>query len=214
MTSHQNLQLLVQLEQHNIALLFANYLATLGISAKVVSESQQAHMVYCQEDKLSQAKAEFDVFIKAPFDQKYQQVELDLWHKILDMAIQGRRTGLGITAEGDLIAAIGYKYGTPEATLFSEKLHQLIATASYESSIELAEERGALRSVMCNSAFTMETLTKIRGKARQQHDTCPFCDQGVCDDEDHMFWKCPAHEQMRRETLEKYTNQELEELHA
>jgi GlpG protein len=73
MTSHQNLQLLVQLEQHNIALLFANYLATLGISAKVVSESQQAHMVYCQEDKLSQAKAEFDVFIKAPFDQKYQQ---------------------------------------------------------------------------------------------------------------------------------------------
>ena len=77
------------------------------------------------------------------FDQKYQQVELDLWYKILDMAIQGRRTGLGITAEGDLIAAIGYKYGTPEATLFSEKLHQLIATASYESSIELAEERGA-----------------------------------------------------------------------
>jgi GlpG protein len=73
MTGHQNLQLLVQLEQHNIALLFANYLATLGISAKVVSESQQAHMVYCQEDKLSQAKAEFDVFIKAPFDQKYQQ---------------------------------------------------------------------------------------------------------------------------------------------
>ena len=75
-----------------------------------------------------------------------------------------------------------------------------------------AEERGALRSVMCNSAFTMETLTKIRGKARQQHDTCPFCDQGVCEDEDHMFWKCPAHEQVRRETREKCTNQKLEEL--
>lgn len=77
------------------------------------------------------------------FEEKYQQVELDLWEKILDMAIQGRRTGLGITAEGDLIAAIGYKYGTKEASLFSEKLHQLIATASYESSVELAEERGA-----------------------------------------------------------------------
>ena len=73
MTVHQNLQLLVQLEQHNIALLFANYLATLGIAAKVVSESQQAHMVYCQEDKISQAKAEFDIFIKTPFDHKYQQ---------------------------------------------------------------------------------------------------------------------------------------------
>ncbi len=73
MTEHQNLHFLVQLEQHNIALLFANYLATLGIAAKVVSESKQQHMVYCQEDKLSQAKAEFDVFIKAPFEQKYQQ---------------------------------------------------------------------------------------------------------------------------------------------
>lgn len=73
MTEHQNLHLLVQLEQHNIALLFVNYLTTLDISAKVVSESEQAHMVYCQEDKFSQAQAEFDLFIKAPFEQKYQQ---------------------------------------------------------------------------------------------------------------------------------------------
>ncbi len=73
MTEHHNLHLLVQLEQHNIALLFVNYLTTLDISAKVVSESEQAHMVYCQEDKFSQAQAEFDLFIKAPFEQKYQQ---------------------------------------------------------------------------------------------------------------------------------------------
>lgn len=73
----------------------------------------------------------------------YQQVELELWIKIRDMAEKGRRTGLGITAEGDLIAALGYRYGTPEASLFSEKLHQLIATSAYESSIELAKERGA-----------------------------------------------------------------------
>ena len=73
MTAHEDLQLLVELEQHNIALLFANYLATLGIAAKVVSETKQAHRVYCQPDKISQAKTEFDVFIKAPFDEKYQQ---------------------------------------------------------------------------------------------------------------------------------------------
>lgn len=73
----------------------------------------------------------------------YQSVELELWKKIKDKAINGRRTGLGITAEGDMIAALGYRYGTPEASLFSEKLHQLIATAAYESSIELAKERGA-----------------------------------------------------------------------
>ena len=87
-----------------------------------------------------------------------------------------------------------------------------VASRTQDKHKHTVEERGALRSVMCNSAFTMETLTKIRGKARQQHNTCPFCDMGVCEDEDHMFWKCPAHEQMRRETLEKYTNQELEEL--
>jgi len=73
MTEQEGLQQLVQIEQHNIALLFANYLATLGIVAKVVSETKQSHIVYCQPDKVDQAKAEFDIFIKAPFDQKYQQ---------------------------------------------------------------------------------------------------------------------------------------------
>jgi GlpG protein len=73
MTDHEDLQPLVELEQHNIALLFANYLATLGIVAKVVSETKKAHMVYCQQDKIAQAKAEFDIFIKTPYEQKYQQ---------------------------------------------------------------------------------------------------------------------------------------------
>jgi len=73
MDENENLQPLVQLEQHNIALLFANYLATLGIVAKVISETKQSHTVYCQHDKISQAKAEFDIFIKTPFDRKYQQ---------------------------------------------------------------------------------------------------------------------------------------------
>ncbi len=73
MTEHKNLHPLVQLEQHNIALLFANYLLTLGIEANVVSETKQAHTVYCQHEKIAQAKAEFDIFIKKPFDKKYQQ---------------------------------------------------------------------------------------------------------------------------------------------
>jgi GlpG protein len=73
MNEHEDLQPLIQLEQHNIALLFANYLATVGIVAKVVSEKEQSHMIYCQHDKVIQAKAEFDVFIKKPFDKKYQQ---------------------------------------------------------------------------------------------------------------------------------------------
>ncbi len=81
MSEHENLQPLVQLEQHNIALLFANYLLTLDIEAKVISaqnteeirEAKQIHIVYCQPEKMAQAKLEFESFIKKPFDQKYQQ---------------------------------------------------------------------------------------------------------------------------------------------
>jgi GlpG protein len=73
MNDHKDLQPLVELEQHNIALLFTNYLATIGIVAKVVSETKQVHMIYCEHDKAIQAKAEFEVFIKQPYDQKYQQ---------------------------------------------------------------------------------------------------------------------------------------------
>jgi len=81
MLEHKNLQPLVQLEQHNIALLFANYLLTLNIEAEVVTEpinkeiatSKQGHVVYCQQDKIAQARLEFEQFIKTPFDQKYQQ---------------------------------------------------------------------------------------------------------------------------------------------
>ena len=73
MVEDENFQLLVQLEQHKIALLFANHLATLGIVAKVVSETKEAHLVYCQKDKIPQAKAEFEIFIQTPFDHKYQQ---------------------------------------------------------------------------------------------------------------------------------------------
>jgi GlpG protein len=72
---------LVQLEHHNIALLLVNYLLTLGIEAYVVTEpvdkniaqSKQGHTVYCQEDKIDEAKTEFEHFIKNPFDEKYQQ---------------------------------------------------------------------------------------------------------------------------------------------
>lgn len=81
MTVKKNLQPLVKLEQHNIALLFANYLLTLNIEAEVLTESDttdplthnQQHIVYCQQDKIEQAKIEFERFIKKPFDQKYQQ---------------------------------------------------------------------------------------------------------------------------------------------
>ena len=63
--------------------------------------------------------------------------------KILQKAILGRRTGLGITAEGDMLAALGLRYGTDQAIEFATLVHKTMAMASYRSSINLAKERGA-----------------------------------------------------------------------
>ena len=76
-----------------------------------------------------------------PYDIK--KVELELWKKIRNKAIDGRRTGLGITAEGDMLAALNVTYGSKKAIEFSEEVHKCLATYSYMSSIEMAKERGA-----------------------------------------------------------------------
>jgi ribonucleoside-diphosphate reductase alpha chain len=72
-----------------------------------------------------------------------KRVEKDLWFKIREKCIEGRRTGIGITAEGDMLAALGYRYGTEEASDFSVNVHKTLALAAYRSSVDLAAERGA-----------------------------------------------------------------------
>jgi len=69
--------------------------------------------------------------------------EYELWEKIKVKCIEGRRTGVGITAEGDMLAALGLRYGSDKAIDFSAKLHQQLALAAYRSSVELAKDRGA-----------------------------------------------------------------------
>ena len=69
--------------------------------------------------------------------------ELNLWQKIKRKSAMGRRTGVGITAEGDMIAAMNMRYGTQEATDFSVKVHKTLALAAYRSSVVMAKERGA-----------------------------------------------------------------------
>ena len=78
-----------------------------------------------------------------PETDEVKSVERHLWEKIRDKTLQGRRTGVGITAEGDMLAALGLQYGSKEATDFSEDVHRRLALAAYESSVELAEQRGA-----------------------------------------------------------------------
>lgn len=78
-----------------------------------------------------------------PQSMEVKGAEYHLWEKIKDKSGKGRRTGVGITAEGDMLAAMGLRYGTQEATDFSVKVHKTLALSAYRSSMEMARERGA-----------------------------------------------------------------------
>ena len=78
-----------------------------------------------------------------PQNEEVKEAERHLWEKILTKSSKGRRTGVGITAEGDMIAAMGLTYGTQEALDFSVKVHRTLALAAYGSSVVMAKERGA-----------------------------------------------------------------------
>ncbi|MEJ2595191.1 MAG: adenosylcobalamin-dependent ribonucleoside-diphosphate reductase [bacterium] len=78
-----------------------------------------------------------------PESEEIKRVERNLWENIRRKTLQGRRTGIGITAEGDMLAALGLRYGSDEAITFSTEVHKMLAIEVYRSSVYLAEERGA-----------------------------------------------------------------------
>ena len=78
-----------------------------------------------------------------PEDLDIRRVELSLWEKIREKALKGRRTGLGITAEGDMLAALGLTYGTDEAIAFAVEVQKTLAVEAYRASVKMARERGA-----------------------------------------------------------------------
>ncbi len=78
-----------------------------------------------------------------PEDEEVKRIEWKLWENIRKKSIQGRRTGIGITAEGDMLAALGTRYGSDVAISFSVEVHKLLAIEVYSSSVELARQRGA-----------------------------------------------------------------------
>ncbi|MFA5781254.1 MAG: adenosylcobalamin-dependent ribonucleoside-diphosphate reductase [Bacteroidales bacterium] len=83
-----------------------------------------------------------DKIERDPEDAEIKKTEINLWNNIKEKCIKGRRTGIGITAEGDMLAALGCRYGTDNATNFSLEVHQLLAIETYRSSVKLAKERG------------------------------------------------------------------------
>ncbi len=78
-----------------------------------------------------------------PESMEVKETERHLWEKIQKKTLQGRRTGVGITAEGDMIAALGLRYGTDEATECAEEIQKTLALEAYRSSVMMAKERGA-----------------------------------------------------------------------
>ena len=78
-----------------------------------------------------------------PETDEVKAAEVKLWDKIKAKTLKGRRTGVGTTAEGDMLAALGLRYGTEEAIKMSESVHKALALAAYGSSVNMAKERGA-----------------------------------------------------------------------
>ena len=97
-------------------------------------------IIYLELEKIDSimAKVKSD-----PESEEVKGSEEHLWEKIYKKTGQGRRTGVGITAEGDMLAAMGLRYGTEEATAFSEEVHRTVALMAYRSSVMMAKERGA-----------------------------------------------------------------------
>ena len=93
--------------------------------------------------ELEKIDAIYDKIVADPEIEEIKQVELNLWAKIKEKAINGRRTGIGITAEGDMLAALGLQYGSENAIDFSVEVHKIVAIEAYRGSVMLARERGA-----------------------------------------------------------------------
>ncbi len=97
-----------------------------------------------------------------PENNDVKETERVLWDKIYKKSGQGRRTGVGITAEGDMLAALGLRYGTEEATAFSEEVHKTIALSAYRSSVQMAKERGAFEIYSAEREANNPFINRLR----------------------------------------------------
>lgn len=106
-----------------------------GLAQRIMDD-----IIDLEMEKIEKIMAKID---SDPEDDDIKLTEFQLWEKIKEKTSQGRRTGVGTTGEGDMLAALGFRYGTDEATDFSEQVHKTVALAAYRSSVNMARERGA-----------------------------------------------------------------------
>ncbi|MFI3331025.1 MAG: adenosylcobalamin-dependent ribonucleoside-diphosphate reductase [Rikenellaceae bacterium] len=97
-----------------------------------------------------------------PEDDDIRRVELQLWENIKSKALMGRRTGLGITAEGDMLAALNLTYGTDEATEFAVKIQKTLAVEAYRASVVMAKERGAFEVYDTEKEINNPMINRLR----------------------------------------------------
>lgn len=105
-----------------------------------------------------------------PQSMEVKGAEYHLWEKIRDKSGKGRRTGVGITAEGDMLAAMGLRYGTQEATDFSVRVHKTLALSAYRSSMEMARERGAFEVFDASRESDNPFLLRIKDADAQLYE--------------------------------------------
>jgi len=112
-----------------------------GLFSKHIHYTQQI-MDDIIDLELEKIDAIYNKIVADPEDEEIKRVEKNLWRKIREMAVNGRRTGIGITAEGDMLAALGLQYGSEAAVDFSVEVHKRVAIEAYRGSVNLAKERG------------------------------------------------------------------------
>lgn len=104
-----------------------------------------------------------------PEREEVKRIELELWEKIRETCARGRRTGLGITALGDALAAIGVIYGSDESIAITEKIYKTLGTGAHESSIDLAEERGAFSVFDYEKERGHEYMSRMIGSIGEEY---------------------------------------------
>ncbi len=112
--------------------------------------------------ELEKVQAIIDKIEGDPEDEDIRRVELQLWEKIRTKALQGRRTGLGITAEGDMLAALGLRYGSEEAIDFAVQIQKTLALEAYRASVKMAEQRGAFPIYSAKKEANNPMIGRIR----------------------------------------------------
>jgi len=139
--------------------------------AKFNFEKFRDHVRYAQrimDDIIDIEVEKIDAIIKKiendPEDFEIKRVEYNMWQNIRKKALEGRRTGVGITAEGDMQAALGLTYGSENAIDFSEEVHKTITLEAYRSSVELAKDRGAFEVYEAEKEKNNPLISRIRSE--------------------------------------------------